>query len=58
MPQKEVSGVLHSMVKNQAIDADIVNLLEQNSEEVNAMRHSAQTESGNMYNDIIGPRTA
>jgi HD-GYP domain-containing protein (c-di-GMP phosphodiesterase class II) len=58
MPQKEMRGVLHSMVKNQVIDGDIVNLLERNSEEVNAMRHSAQTESGNMYNDIIGPRTA
>lgn len=57
MAPGEVSSVLHSMVKSGSIDADIVNLLERNLEEVNSMRQSAQIESGNMYKDIIGPRT-
>ncbi|MGB7568405.1 MAG: HD domain-containing phosphohydrolase [Chitinivibrionales bacterium] len=56
MPQKEVLGVLHSMVKNKAIDADIVKFLERNLEEVNGLRDIAQTESREMYLDIIGPQ--
>ena len=56
MPQKEVLGVLHSMVKSNAIDADIVKLLEQNLEEVNGIRNISQAESREMYRDIIGPR--
>jgi len=53
MPQKEVLGVLHSMVKSNAIDADIVKLLEQNLEEVNGIRDISQAESREMYRDII-----
>jgi HD-GYP domain-containing protein (c-di-GMP phosphodiesterase class II) len=56
MPQKEVSGVLRSMVKSESIDGNIVKLLEQNLEEVNGIRHVSQTESREMYRDIIGPR--
>ena len=56
MPQKEVTGVLRSMVKSGSIDGSIVKLLEQNLEEVNGVRHVSQTESREMYKDIIGPR--
>jgi HD-GYP domain-containing protein (c-di-GMP phosphodiesterase class II) len=56
MTPGEANTVLHSMVKSGAIDAEIVNLLERNIEDVNGMRHIAQTESGKMYEDIIGPR--
>jgi hypothetical protein len=56
MTPGEANTVLHSMVKSGAIDAEIVNLLERNIEDVNGMRHIAQMESGKMYEDIIGPR--
>ena len=53
MKPEEMSGVLNSMVKSGAIDADIVGLLERNFETVNGSRLLAQNESCKIYRDII-----
>ena len=53
MSEDQARQILRSMVKQRAIDGDIVSLLESNFSELNAFRLSAQEESIQEYRAFI-----